>query len=178
MTKEKEDELETVYVNFAKPLYYYLLKLTGSAHMAEELVQETFYRASLSLDLYDDGQVKAWLFKVARNAYLDEWRKRKRWNWVPFYDSLTNSEAFISPYGVPEDEWQTKNRSESVEQVLSLLPENYRSILYLRAYEQCSYEEIGDVLELSPTQVKVRLHRARRRFKQLADQSGITLEEV
>lgn len=178
MKKKRHDDLELVYLNFAKPLYFYLLKLTGSAHTAEELVQETFYRATLSLDLYAGGEVKSWLFKVARNAYLDEWRKRKRWNWVPFYDTLTNSKEFISPYGVPDEALQTKITGETVEDLLALLPENYRSILYLREFEEFTYEEIASALDLSSSQVKVNLYRARKRFKQLAEKLGVTLEEV
>ena len=86
MKKQRQDDLETVYLAYAKPLYFYLLKLTGSESVAEELVQETFYRATLSLDLYEGGQVKSWLYRVARNTYMDEWRKRKRWRWDPLYD--------------------------------------------------------------------------------------------
>lgn len=178
MKKKRRDDLEMVYLNFAKPLYYYLLKLTGSAHMAEELVQETFYRATLSLDLYAGGEVKSWLFKVARNAYLDEWRKQKRWNWVPFYETLTNSTELVSPYGVPDEELQSKITGETVGDVLALLPESYRSILHLREYEQFTYEEIASALDLSPSQVKVNLYRARQRFKQLVEKLGVTLEEV
>lgn len=178
MRKDRRDDLETVYMNFAKPLYFYLLKLTGSAHIAEELVQETFYRATLSLDLYEDGQVKSWLFKVARNAYMDEWRKRKRWNWVPFYDYLANSADLVSPYGVPAEAFAKKEIGEEVRDVMEMLPENYRSILYLREYEQFSYEELGATLGLSLDQVKVTLYRARQRFKQLAERSTSTLKEV
>lgn len=172
LKKSRQDDLEMVYLNFAKPLYFYLLKLTGSAHMAEELVQETFYRATLSLDLYEGGAVKSWLFKVARNAYLDEWRKRKRWNWVPFYNSLLNTSELVSPYGIPVEELDQKITGEIVQDLMELLPENYRSILYLREYEQFTYEEISTALDLSPDQVKVNLYRARQRFKQLAERLG------
>lgn len=176
MKKDRQDDLETVYLAFAKPLYYYLLKLTGSALVAEELVQETFYRATLSLDLYENGQVKSWLFKVARNAYMDEWRKRKRWKWVPFYNYLLNSEDFESPYGVLDEELIAKEISEEVTDIMKMLPENYRSILYLREYEQFSYEELSETLDLSLNQVKVNLYRARQRFKQLAERLGKNFE--
>lgn len=176
MKKDRNDDLETVYLAYAKPLYFYLLKLTGSATIAEELVQETFYRATLSLDLYEDGQVKSWLFKVARHAYMDEWRKRKRWKWVPFYDYVTNAEEFESPYGIPEEVLARKEIVKEVNDVLKLLPENYRSILYLREYEQFTYEELAGTLDLSLNQVKVNLYRARQRFKQLSERLGKNFE--
>lgn len=176
MKKSRQDELEIVYLAYAKPLYYYLLKLTGSDTFAEELVQETFYRATLSLDLYEDGQVKSWLFKVARNTYMDEWRKRKRWGWVPFYNQLSNSKNYVSPYGVPEDDLFEKGMIEEVQDVMVLLPESYRTILYLREYEQFTYEELAGTLDISLNQVKVNLHRARKRFKQLAERLGKDFE--
>ncbi|MEK3976373.1 sigma-70 family RNA polymerase sigma factor [Psychrobacillus sp. FSL K6-1267] len=172
MKKQRKDDLETVYLAYAKPLYFYLLKLTGSDSIAEELVQETFYRATLSLDLYDGRQVKSWLYKVARNTYMDEWRKRKRWKWVPLYDYLSNSEEYVSPYGVPEEDLLNQEKSDEIQDISLLLPENYRTILYLREYEEFSYEEIAETLEITLDQVKVTIHRARQRFKQLADRLG------
>lgn len=176
MKKDRRESLEAIYLAFAKPLYFYLLKLTGSDAIAEELVQETFYRATLSLDLYEDGQVKSWLFKVARHAYMDEWRKRQRWKWVPFYDFLSNSTDFESPYGVPEEELATLELAEEVADIMRLLPENYRSILYLREYQQFSYEEISETMDLTLDQVKITLYRARQRFKQLAKRLGKNFE--
>lgn len=164
--------MEKVYLTFAKPLYYYLLQLSGSHGTAEELVQETFYRATLSLDLYENQQVKSWLFKVARNTYMDEWRKRQRWKWVPFYETFSHMSNLQSPYGLPDDELLEKEQAKGVNHVMNLLPENYRSILHLREYEQFTYEEISKTLDLSMDQVKVNLYRARQRFKQLSKQLG------
>lgn len=176
MKRERFTDLETVYLAFADPLYFYLLKLTGSPIVAEELVQETFYRATLSLDLYENGQVKSWLFKVARNAYMDEWRKRQRWKWVPFYDYLTNSSDVESPYGIPEEELAERELAKSVENIITLLPESYRTILYLREYEEFTYEELGETLNLSLDQVKINLYRARQRFKILSERLGKEFE--
>lgn len=170
--KQKINELEILFLAYAEPLYYYLLKISGSHFIAEELVQETFYRAALSLDLYENEQVKSWIYKVARNAYMDEWRKRQRWKWVPFLEQITGLNDLPSPYGVPEEEVMAKQRKEEVEDIMKLLPEQYRSILYLREQQQFSYEELSETLELSAEQVKVTLHRARKRFKQLAERLG------
>ena len=170
MKKKRQDELEEIYLAYAKPLYFYLWKLSGSESLAEELMQETFYRATLSLDVYEGGQVKSWLYKVARNTYLDEWRKRKRWKWDPFSNQLV--ESMVSPYGLPEDQLDKQEVAEDIQDVATLLPENYRSILHLREYEMFSYEEIAETFDLSIDQVKVSIHRARQRFKQLAERHG------
>ncbi|WP_449538070.1 sigma-70 family RNA polymerase sigma factor [Ferdinandcohnia sp. Marseille-Q9671] len=165
MNKERNEKLDDIYRRYAEPLYYYLLRMSGSANLAEELVQETFFRATVSLSFYKYEDVKPWLFKVARNTYLDEWRKRQRWKWVPFYDSGD----MTSPYGIPEDEMLGKETAEELTDLLDLLPENYRTIIYLREIAEFSYEEIQEAMELSESQVKVTLHRARKKLQTIAE---------
>lgn len=165
MDEKRKQKLDDLYRSYAKGLYYYLLRMSGSSVIAEELVQETFYRATISLSLYKHQEVKPWLYKIARNCYIDEWRKRQRWNWVPFFEK----EEMKSPYGVPEDHAIKKETKQELKDLLDLLPENYRTILYLREYEGFSYEEIEETMGLKASQVKVNLHRARKKLQQLSD---------
>lgn len=173
----RRNELEQLYKKYTKPLYYFLLKLSGSHQLAEDLTQETFVRATVSLSFYEQEDVKAWLFKVARNAYLDEWRRRQRRKWVPFADYLFGADEIVSPYGLPEDEAIKAEVAEDLQQLMAYLPEQYRTILYLREIEQFSYGEIQEALELSENQVKVTLHRARKRLSQLAEKHGWKVDE-
>lgn len=164
MSKKRNEKLDDIYRRYAEVLYYYLVRLSGSPSLAEELVQETFYRATLSLTFYQEEEVRPWLYKVARNAYLDEWRKRQRWKWVPFFER----DDMISPYGSPESEIIEQENRLEVTELLELLPENYRTILYLREFAEFSYEEIQVSMDMTESQVKVNLHRARKKLKQLS----------
>lgn len=168
----KKLKLEDLYKKYAKDLYYYLLKLSGSPQLAEDLTQETFVRATIYLNNYEGEEAKAWLFKVARNAYLDEWRKQKRRKTFPLLSILSPKEEMISPYGIPEDSLLTQEEQQRVEDLLSFLPEQYRSIIYLREYAQFSYKEIMETLQLTEQQVKVTLHRARKRLASLMEKKG------
>lgn len=172
MDDSRRNELENLYRKYTKPLYYFLLKLSGSPQLAEDLTQETFVRATISLSFYENEDVRAWLFKVARNAYLDEWRKRQRRKWVPFADYLFAKDEMASPYGLPEDEALQAETSDDLQQLMTFLPEQYRSILYLREVEMFSYQEIQEALDLSENQVKVTLHRARKKLAQMAEKQG------
>jgi RNA polymerase sigma-70 factor (ECF subfamily) len=165
LDEKRYNKLEDIYRKYAGGLYYYLLRLSGSPTLAEELVQETFYRATVSLSLFKHQEVKPWLFKIARNTYIDEWRKRQRWKWVPFFEK----EEMISPYGIPEAEIVKKESKQELENLLDLLPENYRTILYFREYEDFTYQEIQEAMELTESQVKVTLFRARKKLKELAE---------
>lgn len=168
----RKDELDNLYRQYAKPLYLFLLKLSGSTHLAEELTQETFVRATISLSFYKQEDVRAWLFKVARNAYLDEWRKRKRRRMIPFADYFLKNDDLISPYGLPENETIIEEEKKDLQHLISYLPEQYRAILYLREYESFSYAEIQEALDISESQVKITLFRARKRLAQLAEKHG------
>jgi RNA polymerase sigma factor (SigM family) len=172
MDDGRRNELEHLYRKYTKPLYYFLLKLSGSHQLAEDLTQETFVRATISLSFYQNEDVRAWLFKVARNAYLDEWRRRQRRKWVPFADYLFSKDEMASPYGLPEDEAIQAETSDDLHQLMTYLPEQYRSILYLREVEMFSYQEIQEALDLTENQVKVTLHRARKRLAQMAEKQG------
>lgn len=168
----RKQTIENLYKQYAKPLYFYLLKLSGSPPLAEDLTQETFVRATIHLHTYDGEEARAWLFKVARNAYLDEWRKRKRRERIPLFNLFTSKEEMISPYGLPEEDFLQQELKGKIDELLNYLPEQYRSILYLREVEQLSYLEIKDALNLTEDQVKVTLYRARKRVAQLAEKKG------
>lgn len=170
--KQKRGSLDELYRTYAQPLYFYLLKLSGSPPLAEDLTQETFVRATISLHTYEGEEARAWLFKVARNVYLDEWRKRKRRQngWL---GSVWKQQEMLSPDGRPEELLVQQEITEEVSELLGFLPENYRTILYLREYEEFSYEEIAEAMQLSLDQVKVTLHRARKRYQILAERKGM-----
>ena len=165
MNKKRRESLDELYRTYAEQLYYFLLKLSGSPTAAEDLVQETFVRATISLHQVEGSSARAWLYKVARNVYLDEWRRRKRWSWVPFFQDT----EMISPYGVPEEEMDRVEESQMLAEILYRLPENYRAIIHLREIEDMSYEEIAQTLDMTEGQVKVTLHRARKILQELGE---------
>jgi len=174
----KRYALDELYRRYVKSLYYYLYQLCGSASLAEDLTQETFVRATIHIHSYRDEEARAWLFKVARNVYLDEWRKQQRFRKIPILSLFMGREDSISPYGLPEESLLEKELAQQLEDLLQYLPENYRSIIYLREYEQFSYAEIMDALQMTENQVKVMLHRARKRLAELAMQKGWEYDRV
>lgn len=168
----KTYQLEDIYKLYSKSLYYFLWKMSGSAHMAEDLMQETFVRATISLHTYDGEEARAWLFKVARNIYIDEWRKRKRRQAIPLLNLFYSPEEMISPYGLPEETILRQETSGDLAELLGFLPEQYRSILYLREVEQFTYAEIQETMGLTEDQVKVNLYRARKKLVEVSKKKG------
>lgn len=160
----KAQTWEKLFFAYQYPLYRYLYRMCGSREIAEELLQETFYRAMLSLSLQDARQVRAWLYKVARHLYID-WLRRHSSEQKALENMRVLNPVIAHTYD-PETEYRLKEDKQKVEWILQRLPERYRTILYLREIEEFSYKELAATMELSLEQVKVTLHRAREKFRE------------
>ncbi|HMQ33600.1 MAG TPA: RNA polymerase sigma factor [Chloroflexaceae bacterium] len=155
--------LEELYSRYRGPVQGYLYRLCGSADLAEELTQETFLRACAGLlGFRGDCSVATWLFRIARNAYLNSLRR-------PSPARIDTDELLAIPdaghAGDPVGQYAAAERRTLIGMALAQLPERQRSILLLRDSEGLSYAEIADVLELSLAAVKTNLFRARVAFR-------------
>ncbi|MGP4105593.1 sigma-70 family RNA polymerase sigma factor [Virgibacillus sp. L01] len=123
-------------------------------------MQETFYRAKISLEVKNMAQAKAWLFKVARNLFIDWTRKSK--SEQRMVERIQLERTVTNSIGNPEE--QLEKKQEQIEEVLSLLPERMRTILYIREIQGFTYLEVATAMNLSVSQVKTTLFRARKKF--------------
>ncbi|RYG74377.1 sigma-70 family RNA polymerase sigma factor [Lentibacillus lipolyticus] len=159
----QKQTFRTLFEQFQHPLYRYLLQMSRNKQVAEELLQETFYRAMVSLRVDDVTQAKAWLFKVARNLYIDRTRKRK--SEQRMIEQIQAESLHTSGLGDPEQHIDNLSKREHIENVFSRLPERMRTILYLREVQEFSYKEVAAAMNLTEGQVKTTLHRARKKFR-------------
>ena len=164
-------DLEQLYKTYEKPIYSYLYALTGDAHQAEELVQETFYQVVRSVYRFrGDSHVTTWLYGVARNVY-HSWQRRKG-----RCSSQYDDEKAATARSVESDPVRMLIRKEGadlIRLVLLSLPERYREALLLRDYQGLHYRELAVITGLTLSSVKVTIHRARRRFRELYDAKGV-----
>jgi RNA polymerase sigma-70 factor (ECF subfamily) len=155
--------LEDLYRRYRGPVQQYLYRLSGSADLSEELAQETFIKACTGLlSFRGDCSVATWLFRIARNAYLDSLRR-------PNPARIDTDELLAIPdsgsYGNPSQQFAASEERDLIALALAQLPEKQRTILLLRDAEELAYAEIADVLEMSMAAVKVNLFRARKAFR-------------
>ncbi|MFD0714858.1 RNA polymerase sigma factor [Paenibacillus sp. GCM10027626] len=155
-----------LFKTFQSPIYRYLYRTSGSKEAAEELLQETFYRAMLSLRIEDTKHIRAWLFKVARNLLIDRSRRKERE--AEMLRQMEIRSTGISSYKEPEEALELTEERSLIAAIMQRMPEHYRTILYLREIEGFSYQELVELLGVSMSQVKVGLHRSKLKFKQLA----------
>ena len=148
------------YQDQAWTLARYLLKDPAEA---EDACQEAFVKLWHNQDRIDADKIRPWLMRVTRNLCLDRLRRRhptEEWQeWQQPDDR----------HG-PMQDLQQHELGEWLKHSINGLTEPYRSLVVLRDVQQHSYEEVANVLELSLTQVKVYLHRARKQLReQLAE---------
>lgn len=136
--------------------------LLKDASEAEDATQEAFIKLWNHRDSIDPERVKPWLMKVTRNTCLDRLRRRKP------ETELNDSE--VSPVQGPLQDVERGELGRFLKAAVAGLREPYRSLIVLRDMQQHSYEEVAHATELSLSQVKVYLHRARKQLReQLAE---------
>ena len=155
----QDDEFTMLFQDFYPSLCRFLeCLLGGRAPLAQDLAQESFLQlhrtawGTLPVD-----EARFWLYRVARNLAINEFRKsHTRYR---LFDRVV--EAMRPAARNPEQEYETQERREMVLEMLQTLPEDQRAALLLREQEQLSYREIGEVLKVSESKVKVDIFRAR-----------------
>lgn len=153
-------DMEQLYRLYHRPVYLYLLRLSGSPSMAEDLLQETFYRAMRSaLSFRGEASVTTWLCAIARRLFLTEFAKQKREQ-----DRSTSLEPDLIPHGRLSLDAHVSQRDQ-IERTLQGLTEQQRVALLLRDADGLSYQEVADAMGLSLANTKVIIHRARLRFR-------------
>ena len=165
-TPSNSREVQTIAELFdlhAGAVYAYLLRLSGDAALADDLANETFYRAMLAIGGFrGDASVRTWLLKIARNLYLNRLKRERRT--TSLESLLEQGMAFPAPQPGPEAEAVNREGGEALQRALLSLSETDRSILLLASQERLPYEEIAQVTGLTVTAVKVRIFRARQRL--------------
>lgn len=147
------------YQDQAWSLARYLLK---DASEAEDAVQEAFIKLWNHRDRVDPERIKPWLMKVTRNTCLDRLRRRKP------QTELTEVQA-VEEHG-PLAGAQQGELGRILQRSIEGLREPYRTLVVLRDIQQHSYDEVANATELTLSQVKVYLHRARKQLReQLAE---------
>lgn len=147
-------------------LYGYAYRLTGSAADAEDLVQQAFLTAHENLaQLQRAESARAWLYTILRNAFLKGAQRQQR---------LPLGEAEIDLDSLPEVPLEDGIDRERLQAALNELPDEFRLVLLMFYFEDCSYREIAQRLDIPPGTVMSRLSRAKSHLrKKLFDQQAL-----
>ena len=155
-------DFASLYRQYANDVFRFAYFLSGNHAVAQDIAAETFARALTAGDRIQTATVKAYLLRIARNLFVDALRRDSR------LADLTGSEDQISdPAPNPEAVTRSRMELEVTWQALATLSEGERAALLMSAVNGLSHEEIAAALECSIPAVKLRIHRARLRLRQL-----------
>lgn len=155
------NNLDDIYKMYFHDIYRFLLSLCHNHHTAEDLVQETFFRAHLNIENYEATNIKTWLFTVAHNAFIDHYRKHKRTavKEQSFFSTLFDRKKATEETVVIHDEIR------GIIEMLKDLPEKYQYAVLLHDFHGLSYREAALVMNVRQPYFKVLLFRGRQRIR-------------
>lgn len=160
-------EFEAIYRRYYKDVYYFVLSLCGNPDTAEELTQETFFRALKSIDRFrGDCQLKSWLCQIGKNVYLSQMNRKKYLAGFENPEQLMDRQADIAANTV-EEQFLQKDAALSVYKVLHRLPEPYKEVFSLRTLGELSYREIGEIFGRGEGWARVTYHRAKLKIRDI-----------
>jgi len=148
-------------------LYNYALRMTYNAPDAEDLVQETYLKAFRFWDSYEKGtNIRAWLFRIMKNAYINRYRKEKKEPETVEYQEVENFYNSVRESASESSDLQelvfNNMLEDDVAKAIAELPEDFRTVVILCDIEELTYEEVAEFLECPIGTVRSRLHRGRK----------------
>lgn len=150
-------EFQEVYQLYFQDVYKYVLSLSRDPALAEEITQETFFKALKHIDSFR-GQCRlyVWLCQIAKNTYYTHLEKQNRREPVP---EATGEDSL-------EDRLLTEESAFEIHKVLHHLPEPYKEVFSLRIFGQLSFRQIGELFGKTESWARVTYYRAKLKIKE------------
>lgn len=150
---------DEIYNNYVNDIFRYLMILTKSPNLAEELTQETFYKAYKNIDKFEGkSKMSVWLCQIAKNAYYSYLGKEKR------IDYLAEDERLKSTINIEAEFINTEN-SISIHKIIHTLDDPYKEVFNLRLFGELSFKHIGEIFDKSESWARVTYYRAKEKIK-------------
>ncbi|MBE6996384.1 MAG: sigma-70 family RNA polymerase sigma factor [Ruminococcaceae bacterium] len=150
-------DFEEIYRQYFADVYQYALALSRDETMAEEVTQETFFRALSAIDnFHGDCQLRVWLCQIARNRYLSLCREKKHF-----------AELAEEP-GDPglEEGFADRDTARRLHRLLHNLSEPYKEVFSLRTFGELPFSQIGELFGKTENWARVTYFRARQKLKE------------
>ena len=150
-------EFEEIYKLYYPQVYRFVMSLCGDSDTAEEITQETFFRALKGINKYrGDCKLSVWLFQIAKNLYFTQKKKEER------FGSSAESELENKPDVINVEELiENKQLAMKIHEVLHLIEEPYKEVFWMRAFGELSFAEIGKIHGKTESWARVTFHRAK-----------------
>ncbi|WP_138432019.1 sigma-70 family RNA polymerase sigma factor [Fodinibius saliphilus] len=173
LTKEeiqKQEDFEEEIIPHLDAMYNFALRLTSDPSDAEDLVQDTIVKAFRFFSSYEKGtNAKAWLFRILKNSYINNYRKKSKQPSQVDYDEVATFYETIRAERTDTSDLEDKMFrdliDDDISNALEELPEDFRTVVLLCDIEDFTYEEIANMLDVPIGTIRSRLHRGRNLLK-------------
>ncbi|MBU0987590.1 MAG: sigma-70 family RNA polymerase sigma factor [Proteobacteria bacterium] len=172
----REIDFKEVFEQFHPKILHYLSRMTNP-HEAEDIAQEVFDKVSRSLRSFKgESKLSTWLYRIATNAVIDRMRSSsfKRSSEHASLEDITGVEDrnvwFDHNKTSTDQTIISKEMSECIREFIDKLPSDYKTVILLSDLEGFQNQEIADILQVSLDTVKIRLHRARAKLREILNE--------
>lgn len=150
-------EFEELYNTYFKDVYRYVLRLSGDAHMAEEVTSDTFLKALKAIHKFrGDCEVRVWLCQIAKNCYYSSVKNSGRTENIDTPELMN----LVDPEMPVEERIVRKETAMHLQSLLHDLPEPYKEVFMWRTYAELSFKQIGQMFGKTDNWACVTYHRA------------------
>lgn len=168
--RKKQQDFNEEIIPHLDALYNFGLRLTSDPNDAEDLVQDTIVKAYRFFTSYEKGtNAKAWLFRILKNSYINNYRKKSKKPQEVDYDEVATFYETIRAERTETSDLEDKMFRELIDDdisnALDEIPEDFRTVVLLCDVEEFTYEEIANMLDVPIGTIRSRLHRGRNLLK-------------
>lgn len=167
-------QIEKIYQLHSKQLFQFLFYLTGNHSLAEELLQETFFQAFISIHRFkNNSKVKTWLYQIAKNVYYKNQKKRRIEQYTEFYEEniITNSLS-------PEALLITQESKREILECIKGLDEPYKQVIILRIFNEFPFKLIGEIFSKKENWARVTYYRGKIKILEKINKEGDEQNEL
>lgn len=152
-------EFDQIYSTYFKPVYLYVMQLSGSEHIAEEITSETFFKAINSIDSFrGDCDMRVWLCQIAKNTYFSYLKKNKK---VLSIDE-SDLQNVVDPDACIDVQIGEQEEARLIRKILHDMSDPYKEVFMWRVFGELSFKEIADLYGKTDNWACVTYHRARK----------------
>lgn len=157
---------------YKNSLYATILRMTKNPQDAQDLVQEAFIKVYHQLGKFEQkGSFSSWLYRVAINHCMDEFRKKR-------YTMVEVNENTVVNGNHPEIVFLKKEKNRQLERLIATLPEDERMIILLRYVNELSYIEIAELLDIPLSTVRNKIFRSKKKLRETVNREGGYFDEL
>ncbi len=156
MDAKKLEQFQVLYSEYIDSVYNYMYYRSGrNSAIAEDLTSEIFLKAAENFESFDQekGTFKSWIFRISHNHLVNYYRDAKQENTIEDFINVLEH-----PHSLTEH-LHIKEENQALIQALEKLPDEARTLVHLRYFEELSYEEIADVVGKPAGSLRTNLHR-------------------